>query len=233
MRGCSRYMGPLILMAAGVMFLIGGVSVGIFMTRAAQQAAERATRLPPATARDIERSAIGAEALIEGVIDARNPARIRNFVAYVREEYRGIDTIGSRHQEVWKEDERWTPPLLIRVADGAVRIANDTYRVEEPPVRWQESDRLEWNGFSGEGTKRYLGFEAGNSVTAIGRIVDELEGRAIEAEFIFGGTRSQYIAYQRATTSIAPIAGLISGGIGVLMILGGIWYLLRHMLRGV
>lgn len=225
MRGCSRYMGPLILMAAGVIFLIGGVSVGIFMTRAARQAAERATRLSPATVRDIERSAIGAEALVEGVIDARNPTRVRNFVAYVREEYRGIDTTNNR--EEWKEDERWTPPLLVQVTDGAVRIANDTYRIEEPPVQWQESDRLEWNGFSGEGTKRYRGFEAGNSVTTLGRIVDSLEGRAIEAEFIFGGTRSQYIAYQRATMSIAPIAGLIAGGIGTVMILGGVWYILR------
>jgi hypothetical protein len=87
--------------------------------------------------------------------------------------------------------------------------------------------RIVWNGFSGEGTKRYRGFEAGNAAITIGRIVDDREGRAIEAEFIFGGTRNQYIAYQRATTSIAPIAGLIAGGIGMAMILGGIWYSIR------
>lgn len=226
MQGCSRHMSSFILVLVGIVFLIGGVSIGIFSARAAQAAAERATRLPVATARDVERSAGGAEVLIEGVIDSRNPVNVRNFVAYIREEYRGIDTTDNR--EVWKEDERWTPPLLIRVADGVVQIANDAYRLEEPPVQWQESSRLEWNGFSREGTKRYRGFEAGNSVTALGRVVDSGEGRAIEAEFIFGGTRNQYIAYQRATMSIAPVAGLIAGGIGIVIILGGIWTIFRN-----
>lgn len=142
MGGCSRHIGALFLIFGGFIFLFGGVSIGIFAARAAQQAAERAARLPVATARDIQRSAIGAEVLVEGVIDARNPVRVRNFVAYVREEYRNIDTTDNR--EVWKEDERWTPPLLIQVADGVVQIANDAYRLEEPPVQWQESDRLEW-----------------------------------------------------------------------------------------
>lgn len=225
MQGCSRHMGAFLLILGGLIFVIGGISVGIFTTRAAQQAAERAARLPAATAQDVERSAVGAEVLVEGVIDARNPTRVRNFVAYVREEYRGIDTTDNR--EIWREDERWTPPLLIQVADGVVRIANDTYRIEEPPVQWQESDRLEWNSFSGEGTKRYRGFEEGNTVTALGRVTDELEGRGIEAELMFGGTRDQYLAYQRTTASLTPIAGLISGGIGIAMILGGLWSLIR------
>lgn len=225
MQGCSRHMGAFFLMFGGLIFVIGGISVGIFTTRTAQQAAERAARLPAATVQDIERSAIGAEVLVEGVIDARNPTRVRSFVAYVREEYRGIDTTDNR--EVWKEDERWTPPLIIQVADGVVWMANDTYRIEEPPVQWQESDRLEWNGFSGEGTKRYRGFEVGNVVTVLGRVIDELEGRAIETEFVFGGTRDQYLAYQRTTAALTPIAGLISGGIGIALILGGLWLLIR------
>jgi hypothetical protein len=60
-----------------------------------------------------------------------------------------------------------------------VQVANDTYPLEEPSVQWQVSNRLEWDGFRGEGTKRYKGFEAGNRVTALGRVVAGNEGHVI------------------------------------------------------
>jgi hypothetical protein len=176
------------------------------------------------TARDIDRGSVGTEMIVEGFIDPRNPTRFRNFVAYIREEYRGLD---ANDNPDWKEDERWTPPLLIATEDGAVQVANDAYRLEEPPVKWQESDNLSWNSFSGEGTKRYAGFESGSPAMVIGRIVDGVEGRAIEAELMFGGTRAGYIAFQRTTASISPVLGMVSGGLGILILIGGIWFLFR------
>ena len=224
MRGCSGRMGAIVMILAGILFIIGGISTGIAGARTAREAAERAERLPVMTARDIERSSVGTEMIVEGFIDPRNPTRFRNFVAYIREEYRGLD---SKDHPTWKEDERWTPPLLIATEDGAVQVANDAYRLEEPPVKWQESDNPSWNGFSGEGTKRYAGFESGSPAMVIGRIVDGVEGRAIEAELIFGGMRDGYVAIQRTTASISPVLGMVSGGLGILILIGGIWFLFR------
>jgi hypothetical protein len=224
MRGCSGRMGAIVMILAGILFIIGGISTGIAGARTAREAAERAERLPVMTARDIERSSVGTEMIVEGFIDPRNPTRFRNFVAYIREEYRGLD---ANDNPDWKEDERWTPPLLIATEDGAVQVANDAYRLEEPPVKWQESDNLSWNSFSGEGTKRYAGFESGSPAMVIGRIVDGVEGRAIEAELIFGGMRDGYVAIQRTTASISPVLGMAAGASGILILPGGIWFLFR------
>ncbi|MCS6841092.1 MAG: hypothetical protein NZ699_02550 [Roseiflexus sp.] len=213
MRGC--------IVAFGVVFLVFGVILGI-LARDAHQSAERVAHLSPATARDVEQGVIGAEVLVEGVIDQRNPTSVHDFVAYVRLEYRGQDDEG---EEIGTEDERWTPPLIIRVADGIVQIANDTDLPVLSPVRWRESDHPQW--ISGKGTKQYLGFRAGNPVMAIGRIVDGREGRAIEAEFVSGSRRNQYIAHQRETSLITIVVGLIAGGVGMAMILSGVWYALH------
>lgn len=224
MRGCSERMGAIVMILVGILFIIGGISIGIVGARAAREAAERAARLPLMTARDIERSDIGTEVIVEGAIDARNPPRFRNFVAYIREEYRGLD---SQDDPTWKEDERWTPPLLIATEDGAVQLANDTYRLEEPLARWQESEKPGWNGFSGEGTKRYTGFVSDSPALVIGRVVEGVEGHAVEAELMFGGTRSGYIAFQQTTASISPVLGMVSGVLGIVILLGGIWFFFR------
>lgn len=204
------------LIAFGTVFLFVGVMIGVFGTRNDRQAAERATRLPIVTAHDVERGAIGAEVIIEGVIDQRNPTRVRNFVAYVREKDNGREDNG---EIIWEEDERWTPPLIVRVADGVVQIANDTYKLRRPPVQSQ-------------GLYRYNGFEAGNSVMALGRIVDGPQGRAIEAEFIFGGSRNQYVANQRTEALKSAVFGIISGGMGMAAILYVVWSVLSGSRQG-
>lgn len=61
----------------------------------------------------------------------------------------------------------------------------------------------------------------------IGRIVDGAEGRAIESELMSGGTRSGYIAFQQTTASISPVLGMVSGVLGIVILLGGIWFFFR------
>ncbi len=108
-----------------------------------------------------------------------------------------------------------------------MQVVNDTYRLEEPPVSWPESNNPTWNSFSGKGTKRYAGFESGSSAMVIGRIVDGTRGRAIEAELMFGGTRAGCIAFQHATASVSPVIGIAAGRSGFLILLGGIWFFFR------
>src|SRR5262245_58052064 len=117
---------PTIAQTFLILFGLGFLSLGGFMaTAGAQQAraqAERAERLRPLTAAALDDSRSGSEALVEGRISARNPLLFQQFVAYIREEYRGSD---DDDREKWEEDERRTPALRIDVADGIVALAND------------------------------------------------------------------------------------------------------------
>lgn len=224
MAGCRRRGGGIFMTLFGLLFVALGIGLGIFGTRAAIAAADRAERLPLASARDIERGTAGAEVIVEGRISTRNPQRFREFVAYVREEYRGSDDDGDPE---WREDERVTPPLVLELPDGLVQIENDNYRLESPPLRWQDSTSLSWNGLTGEGTRRYSGFAAGATVTAIGLIVAGQEGPALQAEFLSSGDRAAYVARQQSGATVFPIVGLIFGGIGALFALLGLWQVLR------
>jgi hypothetical protein len=224
MRGCRRSFTFLLLTLLGAAFVVAGVWAGVFGASAATAAADRAERLRPLSASTLEDTAPGGEALIEGRISDRNAPRFRELVAYVRQEYRGSDDDG----EEWREDERVTPRLLLDVPGGRAQIGNTDYALESPPVKWQESRTLTWNGLTSEGTKRYHGFAAGDTATAIGTVVSGREGPELRAELLFGGDRAAYIASQRGAAAFLPWFGLIFGVIGLALAAGGVWKLVRR-----
>jgi hypothetical protein len=206
-----------LLLLLGLVFFLTGLWVATVSRQQARADAERAERLAPLSAAALEDAAPGREALVEGTIDRRTPARFRDFVAYVREEYRGSDDEGDPQ---WSEDERVTPSLLVAAQDGVVSVQGDSYELLSPPHAWQESDQLSWNGFSDEGTKRYRGLRAGDAVTAIGVTAEGQEGMALAPELVFGGSRAAYIASRRDDAAFAPWFGAIFMAIG--LILGGV-----------
>ncbi|GAB4214496.1 MAG: hypothetical protein OHK0022_53110 [Roseiflexaceae bacterium] len=216
--------GGLFLLGFGLIFLAIGAGLAIFGTQQAQAAADRAERLPPLSAAALDDGQPGREVLIEGRVSERNQALFQGMVAYVRQEYRGTDDDGDAR---WSEDERRTPPLWIDLPGGAVKLANDTYRLESPAQQWQEPGGTSWNGFTGEGTKRYQGVAAGDPVIAIGTLVDGQEGPELRAEFVHGGTRSSYIAAQRSEAAFLPWFGGLFALIGAGIAGGGVWVLLR------
>lgn len=200
----------------GGLFIWGGRSAG--------EAAARAEQLSPVSATILEDSPIDREVLVEGRISERNQQRFGEFVAYIREEYRGSDDEGDPE---WDEDEHMTPPLLLDLADGRVQVENDTYRIENPPVEWQEDGALRWNSSTQEGTKRYQGFTAHNRVMAIGVIVEGQEGRALAAEVLFGGTRAEYIEQNQRAASVLPSIGGVFLAICVVLLVVALWIFVR------
>ncbi|MFV9505279.1 MAG: hypothetical protein AB4911_12015 [Oscillochloridaceae bacterium umkhey_bin13] len=63
---------------------------------------------------------------------------------------------------------------------------------------------------------------AAQPITAIGTVVRDSTGNALQAEFVFAGDRANYIATQRETAAFLPwfglifiVFGVIAGGFGV------------------
>ena len=209
----------------GLFFTIVGLIFAIVVPISTGREIARAERLPRLAAGELGARPAGTEVLVEGRIDDRTPIVFRTYVAYEREEYRDRERSGSGGTD-WFRDERVTPPLVLDLSPGIVRVANDGYHLGNTPVRWQESTILTWDSARGEGTKRYRALERGDAVVAIGTVIDDAGGRAIAAELVTRGTRATYIADARRLVRIFTVLGAILASIGVLVLaLGARQYL--------
>jgi hypothetical protein len=206
----------------GVVLLLLGLYLGVALAGESRARGARAANLEPLAAAALQRQAPGAEVLVEGTLSPRNEARFREFVAYVRQEFRGADQNGD---DRWVEDERVTPPLLVE-ASGPVLVANERYEMVGLHERWQE-EGLEWSSREQQGTKRYFGLVAGRPVTVIGKVVPAPEGQALAAELVYGGTRAEYIALQQQNAGWLPWFGALFGLVGAAAIFVGLWALRR------
>lgn len=214
----------LILPAIGLLFAGLGALVVWYFAPSFNQAAARVERLSPLTAALLAESPVGQEGLIEGRVSERNPLHFRLFVAYIRQEYRGQD---DDNDAIWVEDERVTPALLLDLPGGRVQLANSDYSLQGKLVTWQSEPTLNWDSWSGEGTKSYEGLERGNPVLAVGVVVEGATGREFQAEWLYGGNRAAYIEEQRSSAEIARWVGLVFLLIGAVICGVGVWVWLR------
>jgi hypothetical protein len=231
---------PIMRLVLGVCYMIAAVGFGIFGAQAARAQAAWIEQLPhldgaagkdgkflctltPVAAQSAAPSSPavvqiipGSVVLIEGQISPLNPPNYRDFISYVREEYRGSNPDGSA---IWSEDQRVTPGLQIDLAGGSVQIANNDYRLDSPHQRWQDTTTLIANpgGIVG-GTKRYTGLTVNRPVTAIGVLENGPNGPALRTTFVFGGTRAEYIATQLGGAAYLPWLGLLAAVIGLTQI---------------
>ncbi|MBD1930096.1 hypothetical protein H6F74_28315 [Trichocoleus sp. FACHB-90] len=141
------------------------------------------------TATGFKNSVPGKLVAIEGHVSKHTPTQFNQFVAYIRQQYEGTDDM----EVLWSEDLRVTPPLVLALPDALIQIKNNSYNIERFPITWQEDSKLIRNSVTNEGTKRYLGFEVDSPVLAFGVVVQGVEGKALEAEWIYGGTSAEYI----------------------------------------
>jgi hypothetical protein len=235
---------PIIRLLLGMSYLIVAIAVGIFGAQSASAEAVRIEQLPHLDSAESKNGTfvcslkptlyrgaapgnpvavqipIGSEVLIEGQLSSLNPPRYRDFIAYVREEYRGTNSDGSA---IWSEDKRVTPSLRIDLASGSVRLSNSDYRLDSPHQRWQNDTTLVATNLGLGGTRRYTGLTVNRPVTAIGVLVNGPSGPELRSSFVFGGTRAEYIATQLGTAAYLPWIGLVAGVIGVALIAFTLW----------
>jgi hypothetical protein len=209
----------------GVIFAGVGVALLFFFAPLLNQEAERVETLPSLSAAAVAAGPPGREGLLEGRISERNPTYFRSFVAYVRYEYRGQDKDGA---DQWVEDERVTPALWLDVPGGRVQLENNTYSLQGDLIRWQAEPLLRWDSFSQEGTKSYRGIERGNSVLAVGTVVEGAAGHLFRAELLYRGTRTSYSEGQRSSARLVGWLGGAFSLIGLILLGLGGWLWLRR-----
>lgn len=239
MQRIQRLPQPIKRLVLGVTYLIVAIAFGIFGAQSARARAVWIEQLPhldgavnqdgtfvctltPAATRSeasnnptVVQIAPGSVVLIEGQISSINQPRYRNFIAYVREEYRGLRSDGSA---IWSEYQRVTPALLIDLAGGSVQIANTDYRLDSPHQHWLNTDKLISGSLGVEGTNRYTGLTVNRPVTAIGVLENGPDGPELRSSFVFGGTRAEYIAAQVGAAAYLPWLGSFAAVIGLALI---------------
>jgi hypothetical protein len=212
----------LFLVFFGFAFVLLGFWMGVTLAGESRGLAERAASFTPSDAAAVAAAAPGTSVLVEGAVSPRNPERFRDFVAYVRQEFRGADNNGD---EKWEVDETILPRLLIETG-GTVQLANEGYELAGSHERWRE-EGLEWDRRAQEGTKRYTGLVAGRPVMVLGVVLAGREANEVVAELVFAGTRDEFVALQQSSAGWLPAAGLAVGLLGAAVIYLGAWGLRR------
>ena len=162
--------------------------------------AQRAARLQPLGASQLQSLPAGKEALIEGRISARTPTHFRTFVAYLREQH----VLDADLSDRWVPAGRYAPPLWIDLPNGQAQVTNNSYQLANPPATWLEP------GTPTSNPMRYSGFEVGSRVVVIGIAVRGDGGTAIQAHVVSGGTRADYLAAQGGAAALPTLAGILA-----------------------
>jgi hypothetical protein len=196
-------LNPIVLLVVALLSGVVGVAL-LYDVPAYAARAARAERLEPISAAMLADSAPGREVLLEGQVSHHTLNVYRSFVAYVREEYRSeLSLIGGDTSQRWEEVERVTPPLLVALVDGEARIANDDYELDTTAFTFREAEPT-----LTDGAVQSRGYRVGDPALVVGMVVDAGGERAVEAEFIYAGTRAAYLAEMRTLTRRSlPIGG--------------------------
>jgi hypothetical protein len=156
--------------------------------------------------RPVGAAAPGDPAFVEGRISPRSPVLYREFVAYVREEYRS-----QGETSTWVTVAVAAPALWIETAAGVVPVVNRGYRLEKTDVTVEEQPPSLTRG-----AVQARGFVRGSPVLAVGRAA---EPGTLSADLLFAGDRAGYVAHLRRYRRS-------SGQVGSILLLAGIACLL-------
>lgn len=214
---------PLGLGAFGSLFL--GVGLWLLLSEGPQRAADRGAALPVVDATALQSRNVGESVLLEGRIAPGTAPGFREFVAWRRERFDGVEDSGpSKGQERWTHLETVAPPLAVVAGGGVVPVVNRGYNLQGAQHRWQESTTGS-TGLFARRPERAAGFFADDRVVVDARVVAEpgaegaLASKALEASVLFGGDRAGYLADLQAGIRAARLVGGVFLGVGAVVLI--------------
>ena len=208
-------LNPMLLVPSGLLFaFIGACLVADVPTTLSR--VSFIERLPPVAV-----AVPGQAVFVDGHVSQRTLAIHHQFVAYLREEYRSC---GRR--SCWVEVARKTPPLLVESHGRVVQIINDNYHLDfllagaDVSIEERQPTLV-------TGSVRSRGVVVGSPVLAVGVAAPAMQG--LEAEFLYAGTRAEYVAALRASLKRAGWWGgaFVLCGTGCIML--GLWQWRKFM----
>lgn len=205
----------IVLLLVGSLGLCCGIFPGVLLPMLFSAEIARVERLQPSSFAAFEDGAPGREVLIEGTLSPRSRTSPDGLIIYVRS-VAGVDADGDR---IWVEAERVQPPLLIALSGGLAQV-RDGYGLNGglPVVVEQDALRIE-------------GLRAGDSVLAVGTLVQGQEGIELDADFVAVGTRQAYLDENRTAALFFSIFGWALIGAGAAMLIGGLAILVTGLMR--
>ena len=161
---------------------------------------------------DLQTGSVGASGVFEGQVSENNPLLFRGFVAYWQELYEGEDC--SRDSDgdtdctsIWTLQARQIPPISLDLPAGRVKIINADYAILYPTTWQNQAHLVEFV------TKRTSGLEVGHPVFVKATLGSAGETPTLQAEFVAGLNRADYLAAER----VSALGFLIFGGIFALV----------------
>lgn len=215
-RSTLAWIGLLVVGGIGVIFLVVGTLLS--QTDAPRHDAERVSGLPQVGTAELARLKSGDAVLLEGRIAVSNRTGFREFVAWTRDRYAGVETSGPNEgREKWQHVETVTPPLAIDARDGVIQVVNARYELRSPPHSWRELSTP--NPIFGRDGERARGFVVGDTVALDGKVAPAANGApALVVDRVFGGTVEAYVAEVQSGIRVARLLGMIFTGLGALLL---------------
>jgi hypothetical protein len=171
-------------------------------------------QLQPQSAAQLGTLPDGSEVLIEGRLDPQNTRTLDALSIYIVEN----SYLDADLSQQWSASQVATP-FVIALPDGIVRVINQNY-VLKNPLHTIERNSLQ----------RFAGLALGDRVTVMGTVTHDVSGAAVQAKIVAGGTRADYLAFQRSSAAApAKIAALFAL---LLVLLGlGLWLVRKQTQR--
>jgi hypothetical protein len=211
-RWFEKHLVSLVFGFIGAVFVLlgGGFLWGYFYT---QRETKTAEQIPLYTVAQLGRVPSDTLVAVEGRISERNTSQAEGLVVYTQHQYQGIHCDADDDcEEVWSEIERVTPALWLDLSDGRLRVGNTDYELLNPPEVWQTMPNLiEYS------TLEYQGFRMGSPVYIIGEL-NTNDGISLNANFLYGGNRQDYLLGQSEQAVLFLWMGGIFAGLGLIFL---------------
>lgn len=214
-------MAKLILAAAGLLALVLAAFAG-WIGWTSRSAAARLRHLPELDSDSMVTLPPGSEGIAVGTLSARNPALYRDLVLYFHSRFDGWRKVrdsgptgGQRREPVWRSVSKALPPLLVETAEETLRVAGAysvTFQGSDPSYLTTETLEA---GVS----ERYEGLRAGATVTVVGAVAEDDEGRYLAAASLISGDRERARAGEDSAARFGLIAAAVLG-LAALILLG-------------